>query len=111
MVDRLAEAEREITRYQQERERLINYTTDLQRIIEALCGNRKLPQPVSTARYHYNMAERALAEAKRENEALQKQVMMLGVQLDDMMFLSVEGFLDWQMEQRAARNAGGKNAE
>ena len=60
MVDRMAEAEREITRYQQERERWINYTTDLQRIIEALCGNRKLPQPVSTARHHYNMAKEFL---------------------------------------------------
>lgn len=45
-----------------ERERWIDYTIDLQRIIEALCGNRKLPQPVSSARHHYNMAERALAE-------------------------------------------------
>jgi len=48
--------------YAAEREQWINYTTDLQRIIEALCGNRKLPQPVSSARHHYNMAERALAE-------------------------------------------------
>lgn len=48
--------------YAAERERWIDYTTDLQQIIEALCGNRKLPQPVSSARHHYNMAERALAE-------------------------------------------------
>ena len=61
MVDRLMEAEAEITRLHQERERWIDYTTDLQRIIEALCDRRGLPEPVSTARHHYNMAREHLA--------------------------------------------------
>ncbi|TWG90370.1 hypothetical protein L598_000700001270 [Mesorhizobium sp. J18] len=58
---RLAEAEREITEYQRERLRWIDYATDLQRIIEALCNRRALPEPVSTARHHYEMARSALA--------------------------------------------------
>lgn len=61
MVDRLMEAEAEITRLHQERERWIDYTIDLQRIIEALCDRRGLPEPVSTARHHYNMAREHLA--------------------------------------------------
>lgn len=63
MAERLMEAEAEITRLRQERDRWIDYTTDLQRIIEALCDRRGLPEPVSTARHHYNMAKEFL-EAK-----------------------------------------------
>lgn len=59
--ERLSEAEKEITRYQQERERWINYTMDLQRIIEALCDRRGLPEPLSTARHHYDMAREYLS--------------------------------------------------
>ena len=59
--ERLPEAEKEITRYQQERDRWINYTVDLQRIIEALCDRRGLPEPISTARHHYDMAREYLS--------------------------------------------------
>lgn len=65
VIARLAEAEREITRFQQERERWINYTIDLQRIIEALCEKRGMVEPKSTARHHYQMAKDYLASKHR----------------------------------------------
>ena len=61
IIARLTKAEAEITRYQQERERWIDYTFDLQRIIEALCGRHGLVEPKSTARHHYHMASEYLA--------------------------------------------------
>ncbi|MDS1138617.1 hypothetical protein [Nitratireductor indicus] len=60
---KLEEAEKEITASHKERERWIDYTIDLQRIIEALCDRRGLPEPLSTARHHYNMAKEFLTRA------------------------------------------------
>lgn len=57
---KLEEVEKEITAFHKERERWLDYTIDLQRIIEALCDRRGLPEPLSTARHHYNMAKEFL---------------------------------------------------
>jgi hypothetical protein len=40
----------------------LEYSIDLQRIIEDLCANREISLPVSTARHHYNMAVAARAK-------------------------------------------------
>jgi hypothetical protein len=44
----------------------IDYSIDLQRIIESLCNGRKIVEPKTTARHHYDMAmeyRQALARA------------------------------------------------
>lgn len=51
-----------LARVEELRMRQIDYSVDLQRIIEALCKGHDIPVPKTTARYHYDMAK--AAEAK-----------------------------------------------
>lgn len=56
-ADRLCgEAADEIERLRAERLRGIDYSADLQRIIEALCYGNEIPEPKTGARHHYDMA-------------------------------------------------------
>lgn len=44
----------------------IDYSIDLQRIIEDLCAGGPIREPKTSARHHYNMAVKALAEVLEE---------------------------------------------
>lgn len=67
----------EVERLRKDRESQIAYSCDLQRIIEALCDDRSLPEPETSARHHYDMAAAKLADyaaLKAENERLTKEL-------------------------------------
>ena len=60
--------EAENKRLREARDSQMDYSIDLQRIIEDLCNERDIREPHTTARFHYDMAVRArdLSRNRRE---------------------------------------------
>lgn len=50
---------------------MLNYTIDLQRIIESICHDREIVRPITGAMHHYNMALEYRAATRSPDEALE----------------------------------------
>ena len=71
LEQRAEAAEKERDEAKAANNRMIAYSSDLQRIIEDLCQGGPIREPETTARYHYDMA---VASAERQSGALVKVI-------------------------------------
>jgi hypothetical protein len=83
-ADRIEALAGEVERLKAERVSHVDYSADLQRIIECICHKRDIRTPVTTARYHFDLAVKYRAEAESAERALAEALGHIAILANDM---------------------------